>query len=355
MTRPTYAHIDAAALRHNLSIARKHAGAAWVMAVVKANGYGHDIKVTVAALADADGFAVASLDEAVALRECGCNKPVLLLEGIFDAEEIALCSAYKFSIVIHNREQIDLLRAAKPVGPLPVFLKLNSGMNRLGFDPRDYARALADLEAMPMLRDITLMSHFATADDRHGISGQMETIRSCFDGLPYPVSLANSAALFRYPSSRGQWVRPGIALYGASPFPDQTAADLGLLPAMTLHSRIIATQSLPSGAPLGYGQLWTADKPSRIGVVACGYADGYPRHAPTGTPILVDGQRTRIVGRVSMDMLFADLTELPAAGVGSQVILWGKNLPVELVAESAGTVNYELLCARAARVGLRDL
>ncbi|MHB0992609.1 MAG: alanine racemase [Burkholderiales bacterium] len=355
MTRPTYAHIDAAALRHNLSIARKHAGDARVMAVVKANGYGHDIKVTAAALAEADGFAVASLDEAVALRDCGCNKPVLLLEGIFDAEEIALCSTYKFSIVIHNREQINLLRTAKLAEPVPVFLKLNSGMNRLGFTPQDFEPALADLKAMPMLRDITLMSHFATADDDHGISGQLETIQSCFNGLPYPVSLANSAALFRYPASRGQWVRPGIALYGATPFPDQTAAGLGLLPAMTLHSRIIATQTLTSGAALGYGRLWVADKPSRIGVVACGYADGYPRHATTGTPILVDGQRTRIVGRVSMDMLFADLTDLPAAGTGSQVILWGKDLPVELIARSAGTVNYELLCARAARVGLRDL
>ncbi len=355
MTRPTYAHIDPAALRHNLSIARKHAGDARVMAVVKANGYGHDIKVTAAALAEADGFAVASLDEAVALRDCGCNKPVLLLEGIFDAEEIALCSAYKLSIVIHNREQINLLRTAKLAEPVPVFLKLNSGMNRLGFTPQDFKPALADLKAMPMLRDITLMSHFATADDDHGISGQLETIQSCFNGLPYPASLANSAALFRYPASQGQWVRPGIALYGATPFPDQTAAGLGLLPAMTLHSRIIATQTLARGMPLGYGRLWVADKPSRIGVVACGYADGYPRHAATGTPILVDGQRTRIVGRVSMDMLFADLTELPAAGVGSQVILWGKDLPVELIAESAGTINYELLCARAARVGLRDL
>lgn len=355
MTRPIYAHIDASALRHNLAIARAHADNGRIMAVVKANGYGHDINVVAAALAEADGFAVASLEEAIALRDSGWKKPVLLLEGIFDAEEIALCSAYKLSVVIHHREQINLLRAAHLTQPLPVFLKLNSGMNRLGFKLQDYARALADIQTMPMLRDITLMSHFATADDSCGISEQMATIHSCFNGSPYPTSLANSAALFRYPSSRSDWVRPGIALYGATPFADRTASELNLLPAMTLHSRIIATQTLSNGEALGYGRLWVADKPSRVGVVACGYADGYPRHAATGTPILVGGRRTRLIGRVSMDMLFADLTDLPEAGVGSRVILWGKDLPVELIAQSAGTINYELLCARAARVTLRDL
>ncbi len=323
--------------------------------MVKANGYGHGLKIAAAALADADGFAVASLEEAVVLRDIGCHKPILLLEGIFDAGEIPLCAALKLSIVIHHREQIRLLRTAELVEPLPVFLKLNSGMNRLGFKPQDYTQALADIQTMPMLSNITLMSHFATADDSYGISEQLSTILSCFNGWEYPLSLANSAALFRYPYSRCQWARPGIALYGASPFADQTASELELLPAMTLHSRIIATQTLNKNETLGYGRLWTAEKRSRIGVVACGYADGYPRHAATGTPILVDGKRTRIVGRISMDMLFADLTDLPEAGIGSQVILWGKGLPVELIAQSAGTINYELLCARADRVTMRDL
>lgn len=354
MTRPIYAHIDAAALRHNLAVARSHAGHGKIMAVVKANGYGHDLKTVAAALEEADGFAVASLEEAVALRDTGWHKPILLLEGIFGAEDIAACIEYRLSMTVHQREQIRMLQTAHLTQPLPVFLKLNSGMNRLGFSPQQYAQALADLRMMPMLNDITQMSHFATADDSLGIADQMETIRSCFAAAAYPTSLANSAALFRYPASRGAWARPGIALYGATPFADQSAAALNLLPVMTLHSRIIATQSLNSGASLGYGRLWAADRPSRIGVVACGYADGYPRHAGTGTPILVDGRRTRVLGRVSMDMLFADLTDIPEAGIGSEVVLWGKGLPVELIAQAAGTISYELLCARATRVPIRN-
>lgn len=354
MTRPLYAQIDTAALRHNLSVARKHAGASRIMAVVKANGYGHDIARVAQGLGDADGFAVASLEEAIALRDLGWKKPILLLEGIFAADEIALCVEHRLSLIVHHREQIDMLRAARLEQPLAVFLKLNSGMNRLGFRPHEYARALADIQSIPMLSDIIQTSHFATADESAGVAEQLAIIRACFAAAPYPTSMANSAALFRYPAGRGDWVRPGIALYGASPFADRTAAALQLQPVMTLRSEVIATQTLRAGEKLGYGQLWTADKPSRIGVVACGYADGYPRHATTGTPILVNGQRTRTLGRVSMDMLFADLTGLDGVGVGSTVVLWGKDLPVETVAQAAGTISYELLCARALRVPLRD-
>ena len=355
MARPLFAHIDTAALRHNLAVARSHAGNSRIMAVVKANGYGHGLVTVARALADADGFAVATLDEAVALRNLGWRKPILLLEGIFAANEIAECVAHRLSLVVHQHEQIKMLRAANLTEPLTIFLKLNSGMNRLGFKPPHYALALAELKSIPMLTHITQMSHFACADDAIGIAAQLNVIETCFASADYPTSLANSAALFRFPTHRGDWVRPGIALYGASPFAGQSAAELQLQAVMTLHSQIIAVQTLCIGEPLGYGHTWVADQPSRIGIVACGYADGYPRHANTGTPILVNGQRTRTLGRVSMDMLFVDLTHLTDTGVGSQVILWGRGLPVEEVAYAAGTINYELLCARAQRVSEGNL
>lgn len=354
MARPIFAEIDTDALRHNLDVIRHHAGTARIMAVIKANGYGHGMAKVAHALWAADGFAVASIDEAIQLRELGWQKPIQLLEGIFDASEIAACVKYQVAITVHHFEQIRMLQAHKPAQSLALFLKLNSGMNRLGFTPQHFPHALTQLQSLPGAADITLMSHFATADDAYGIADQLQVIQSCFDALPYPVSLANSAALFRYPASRGDWVRPGIALYGASPFAETPASALDLRPVMTLHSRIIAVQTLKSGDALGYGRAWVADRPSRIGVVACGYADGYPRHAQTGTPILVNGQLTRTLGRVSMDMMFADLTGLPDADVGSAVILWGNGLPVENVATAAGTISYELLCARAPRVPDRE-
>ena len=355
MSRPLFAHIDTAALQHNLSVARSHAGQGRIMAVVKANGYGHGLARVAHALWATDGFAVASLDEAVQLRELGWQKPILLLEGIFSADEITACINHQLTVAIHHFEQIHMLQAARLASPLSVFLKLNSGMNRLGFKPQDYLNALTQLQAIPACGDITLMSHFATADDDYGIADQLQVMQRCFSQLSYPVSIANSAALFRYPAHHGDWARPGIALYGASPFAEMTAQALDLRPVMTLHSQIIGIQMLNTGDALGYGRAWIADRPSRIGVVACGYADGYPRHAPTGTPILVNGQLTRTLGRISMDMLFVDLTELPTAQVGSTVILWGKGLPVEAVAQAAGTISYELLCARAQRVPERDI
>ncbi|MDR3391544.1 MAG: alanine racemase [Sulfuriferula sp.] len=355
MTRPLFAHIDTDALQHNLTISRKHAGNARIMAVVKANGYGHGLARVAQALWAADGFAVASLEEAVQLRDLGWRKPILLLEGIFAANEIAECAERQLSVAIHHFDQIRMLQTVKPAQPFALFLKLNSGMNRLGFKPQNFPQALAQLQALPEFADITLMSHFATADDEHGIAEQLQVIQDCFNGLSYPVSIANSAALLRYPVTQGHWVRPGIALYGASPFAEMTAEAFDLRPVMTLYSRIIAVQTLIAGNALGYGRTWIADRPTRIGVVACGYADGYPRHAPTGTPIMVDGRITRTLGRVSMDMLFVDLTDLPEANVGSPVVLWGTGLPVEMVAEAAGTISYELLCARAQRVPVHEL
>ncbi|NOT16724.1 MAG: alanine racemase [Sulfuriferula sp.] len=355
MSRPVFAYIDTVALQHNLSVIRRHVGTSRIIAVVKADGYGHGLARIAQALLGADSCAVASIDEAIQLRELGWTKPILLLEGVFEIEEIRYCIQYDLSIVIHHYEQINMLRAAKLTQTIPVFIKFNSGMNRLGFKQDAFRTALAQIQSIAMLSPITLMSHFATADDDNGISTQMNIIQQQFARLPYPTSLANSAAALRYPASHGEWIRAGIALYGASPFADTRADTLDLRPVMTLHSRIIAVQTLMTGEALGYGLIWVAERNSRIGIVACGYADGYPRHASTGTPILVNGQRTQVLGRVSMDMLFVDLTQLPDAGVGSQVILWGQGLPVEEVAQAAGTISYELLCARAKRVTEREL
>jgi len=324
------------------------------MAVVKANGYGHGLRRVVRALWNADGFAVMSLEEAISLRNLGWDKPILLLEGMFDMAELAECVAQHVTLVVHHAEQIAMLEHGKPATPLPVFLKLNSGMNRLGFKPQDFHAALARLTACVNVGEITLMSHFATADEAAGVSGQLEIIQAVFANLDRPVSLANSAALLRYRATRRDWVRPGIMLYGASPFVEEDAHALDLQPAMTLSSRIIAVQTLASGEAVGYGARFVADRPMRVGVVACGYADGYPRHAGTGTPILVNGQCTRTLGRVSMDMLCADLTDIPGAGVGAPVVLWGAGLPVEAVAAAAGTISYELLCAVAQRVPMNE-
>ncbi len=351
MSRPISARIDTAALRHNLKVIRQHSGRARTMAVVKANAYGHDLLTAVKALNEADGFAVASIEEALQIRQTGWTKPILLLEGIFSEAELPLCRQHWLSMVVHNRQQLDFLQHAGSAPLPPLFIKLNSGMNRLGFTPADFDSALHSLRQLPGITEISLTSHFATADAPAGIHQQMQVINAVFAGLPYPKSLANSAAIFRHPDSHADWVRPGIALYGASPFSDCTGAQLGLRPVMTLTSRIIAVQTLQPGDALGYGQLWLADRPSRVGVVACGYADGYPRHATTGTPIWIAGHKTRTLGRVSMDMLFTDLTDLPATvGLGAEVILWGEQQPVEQVASAAGTISYELLCARAPRV-----
>jgi len=354
MSRPLIARIHPAALQNNLAVARRHAGGARIMAVVKANGYGHGLRRVARALWNADGFAVLSLEEAISLRDLGWDKPILLLEGMFDVTELAECIAQRVTLVVHHAEQIAMLEHAHAASPLPVFLKLNSGMNRLGFKPQDFHAALARLAASPGVGEITLMSHFATADEALGVSDQLEIIQAAFADLDHRVSLANSAALLRYRATRRDWVRPGIMLYGASPFAEEDAHALDLQPAMTLSSRIIAVQTLAPGQAVGYGASYIADRPMRVGVVACGYADGYPRHAGTGTPILVNGQLTRTLGRVSMDMLCADLTGIPGAAVGAPVVLWGGGLPVEAVAAAAGTISYELLCAVAQRVPMSE-
>lgn len=320
------------------------------MAVIKANGYGHGLMRVAEALAAADGFTLLDIQDAVRLREAGYRQTILLLEGFFSAEDLEVIAAYDLSCVIHSAWQIELLDAYPRRAALDVWLKVNSGMNRLGFTPQQVAAAMERLRRHPAVREITLMTHFANADEARGVAGQLALFNDL--AAPYRLarSLANSAALLRYPETHGDWVRPGIMLYGSSPFADVSAQQLGLRPAMTLGSRIIATQELRAGDEVGYGALFRAEHPMRIGVVACGYADGYPRHAPNGTPVLVDGQRTVILGRVSMDMLYVDLGALPQAGVGSTVTLWGAGLPVEEVARAAGTIGYELMCALTARV-----
>ncbi len=349
--RPLFATIDTSALRHNLGVVRSHAPAAAVLAVVKADAYGHGLARAAAALADAEGFALLELEGALKLRRAGYQKRIVLLEGFFEAAELPDLVEHGISTVVHSLEQVAALDGLSPDAKLDVLLKVNTGMNRVGLAPEHYPQALERLRRNAGIGGITLMTHFANADDERGVAWQMERLRRLPGHDTLPQSLANSAAILRYPeTARASWVRPGIMLYGCSPFARHVGPEAGLRPVMTLESRLIAVQELKPGDTVGYGGVFRAERPTRIGVVACGYADGYPRHAPTGTPILVDGRLTRTVGRVSMDMLCADLTGLPEARPGSRVVLWGEGLPVERVAESAGTVGYQLLCALAQRV-----
>ncbi len=349
MSRPISAHIDLSALAHNLYIARS-ATSARILAVIKANAYGHGLLQAAGALRDADGFALLDVRDAVALREAGFRQPLLLLEGFFSRDELPLLAEYELSSVIHSQRQLDWLDAYPRRHGLPVWLKLNSGMNRLGFAPAEFSSVLEKLKAHRAVRDITLMTHFAQADEAMGIDAQHEVFKQLASSQRLPCSLANSAAILRQPQTHGDWVRPGIMLYGSSPFTDVSAQQLGLQPVMTLSSEIISIQHLRAGEAVGYGALFRAEHSMRIGTVACGYADGYPRHAPSGTPVMIEAQRTRTLGRVSMDMLAVDLNGLPDVKVGSRVVLWGEGLPVDEVARAAGTISYELLCALAPRV-----
>lgn len=337
-------------MAHNLRVARQHAGTANVFAVVKANAYGHGLSRARSAFAAADGFAVLGLEEAANLRQMGVDQPIMLLEGVFGADEIATCAELGVWPVLHDAAQLDWIQRQPPARPLQVFLKFDSGMHRLGFPLADHAAIVDQVQRLAGVAGITLMTHFAQADEPAGVDWQLQPFLHELGGHGLPWTGANSAALLRYPTTQGAWVRPGIMLYGASPFPDVSAQLLNLSPAMTLQSEIISVQTLLPGEGVGYGQLFRAERAMRVGVVACGYADGYPRHALTGTPVLVNGRRSRTLGRVSMDMLCVDLSDHADAGVGSAVELWGTGLPVDEVAAAAGTNSYELLCALAARV-----
>ncbi|MBI5784885.1 MAG: alanine racemase [Rhodocyclales bacterium] len=354
--RPIRARFDPAALRHNHAVARSHAGNARLWSVVKANAYGHGLERTVAALADvADGFALIELEAAIALRAAGLRQPILLLEGCYSAEELPSFAENHLTPVFHSLAQVDAFCALALPVRLPVYIKLNTGMNRLGLESGELDAALAMLASTSSAGSITLMTHFADADGATGVAWQLARLQAMCAGRSLPMSLANSAALLRFPETRGDWARPGIMLYGSSPFPDRSAADLGLRPVMTVESQLIAVRDIAVGDHVGYGCLFCAERPMRIGVVACGYADGYPRHAPTGTPILVAGRRSRTLGRVSMDKLCVDLTELPDADVGAPVTLWGEGLSADEVASAAGTISYELFCALAGRVPIVEV
>lgn len=300
MPRPIRATFDAAALRNNLAVARAHAPDARVWAVVKANAYGHGLLRAVDALTSADGFALLDLDEAVRLRDAGVRKPILLLEGFFSLDDLAIVVEHGLSVVIHCDEQVDMLVSAGFPARIPIYLKLNSGMNRLGFAPDAFRIALERLQGCRMAGEITLMTHFADADGVRGVREQLERFAKAAHGLALPQSLANSAALLRFAETRAGWVRPGIMLYGCSPFADESAESLGLVPVMTLASELLVVRELGAGDRVGYGGAFVAPKRMRIGVVACGYADGYPRHAPDGAPVLVAGRRARIADRKSV-------------------------------------------------------
>jgi alanine racemase len=352
VTRPTQASISLGALRHNYGVAKRLAPGARVFAVVKANAYGHGAERVGHALHEADGFATVELDSAIRLRERGYAGTILLLEGFFDPSELADVAAFGLSIVVHDENQLRAVENKRPSKPLDVFFKINTGMNRLGF-PIATARAnLERLQKSGIARSITLMTHFATADGPEGIGEAMRRFDEATSGIALPRSLANSAAIFSHPDSHADVARLGIGLYGATPFADRTAESLGLEPVMTLSSRLIAVQDLMPGDRIGYGGEFSSMTPMRVGVVACGYADGYPRHAKSGTPILVGGVRTNVVGRISMDMITVDLTPVPDASVGTPVVLWGEGLPIDEVAMFAGTVGYELMCALASRVAV---
>lgn len=364
--RPIRAELSTNALLHNYALAKSKAPNSQVFAVVKANAYGHGLDWVARTLRDADAFATLEIESAIKLRNKGITQPILMLEGFFGNDEIPTFARYHLTPVVREHEQIKAIADAELDAPLDIFLKFNTGMNRLGLQGPLTGFAINTAASHRNIGAVTLMTHFATADGKLGIAAQLkkfeEIVKSAkpaFSKKRFTQSLANSAAILRFPETHRDWVRPGIMLYGSSPFEEQSAAALGLKPVMTLRSEIIATQTLAAGDTVGYGATYTAKKKMRIGIVACGYADGYPRHAPgtneLGTPVLVSGAHTRTIGRVSMDMLSVDLTDIPHAHVGAPVTLWGEGLPVDEVARAAGTISYELFCAISARVPMVEV
>jgi alanine racemase len=362
MPRPLHAIIHLDAMQHNLARARACAPTARVWAVVKANAYGHGLERGMRGFVQADGLALIETENALRLRELGWVKPILLLEGIFDASDVPLLAEHNINSAVHCIEQVRMLEYTQLYRPIDVHLKMNTGMNRLGFRPGEYAAAYQRLRAIPGIRNITLMTHFANADElehpRLSIAEQVRRFREGAEGLEGQRSLSNSGGVLHQAALvkelHNDWVRPGVMLYGGTPGGGVSAAAYGLLPTMTLKSEIIGIQQLEQGDTVGYGSRFVAPGPMTVGVVACGYADGYPRHAEQGTPVLVDGVRTTLVGRVSMDMMTVDLTPVANAHVGSKVTLWGDGLPVDEVAQAAGTIGYELMCALAPRVRVRE-
>lgn len=361
MPRPLTATIHLDSMQHNLARVRSCAPGSKVWAVVKANAYGHGLERAMRGFASADGLALVELEGALQLREWGWKKPILLLEGFFDASDLTLLAEHGIATAVHSLEQIRMLEYTRLYQPVQVYLKMNTGMNRLGLPPQQYAAAYERLRAIEDVRGITLMTHFANADELEHPHLAMEEQAARFlagaEGLAGERSLSNSGGVLHQEELGNRlsndWVRPGIMLYGGTPG-GRSASDYGLLPCMTLRSEIIAIQELAAGDTVGYGSRFEAERAMRIGVVACGYADGYARSSPHGTPVLVDGVRTTLVGRVSMDMMTVDLGPVPNARVGSKVTLWGDGLPIDDVAQAAGTIGYELMCAITPRVRINE-
>ncbi len=347
------ARIDSAALRSNLRVIRACAPGRCVMAVVKANAYGHGLTGTALALADADAFAVARLEEAMALREAGLRRRIVLLEGVFDAAQLQEAARLDLDLVVHQDLQLALLETQPSERRYRLWLKVDTGMNRLGFRPEQFRAAwqrLTRLSAPPL--ELRVLTHLAGADEEDGsfTREQLARLEPLVQGLNVEVSIANSAAILSQPTTHAHWVRPGLALYGISPFPQRRGREFGLKPAMTLESTVIAVRELPAGERVGYGGTWRASRPTRLAIIAAGYGDGLLRSLSNGAPMLIGARRVPLVGRVSMDMIAADVTELPGVSVGDRVELWGAGLAVEEVAAAGGTIAYELLCAVSQRV-----
>ena len=349
------ATVDRNALRHNLAQVRRCAPTSRVMAVVKANAYGHGIVPVAKALISADAFGVARLGEALALREAGLGNPIVLLEGVFSVEELAAAAEHGLELVVHSFEQLEMLDAWQPTRRLHVWFKLDTGMNRLGFRLEHFGEAWARLtRSTAVAARPRLMTHLASADETTTAytGGQIRRFRELADDIGLERSIANSAGLLAWPEARLEWVRPGLALYGISPFDDRWASDLGLQPAMTLATQLIAIRDVKAGETVGYGGAWRAERDTRVGIAAIGYGDGYPRHAVNGTPVRVRDKLVQLIGRVSMDMIALDLSAMSDAAVGDPVILWGEGLPAEDVANYASTIPYELVCAVNQRVAM---
>ena len=355
MSRLIRAVIDTRALRSNLAAVRALAPGASVMAVVKANAYGHGLVPTALALADANAFAVARLEEGLALRAAGVTRPIVLLEGVFTSEQLFEAARHGFDIVVHDPFQVELLETFSGAHRFVVWLKIDTGMNRLGFRPSDFAVAHEQVRAMiPAPLEIRVLTHLARADDRDESANreQIAKFNAAVGKFDYATSISNSAAVLSGTGVQADWVRPGLALYGVSPFANSIGSDLGLQPAMSLESSVITIRRVPKGETVGYSGTWRAPKDSIIAIVGAGYGDGLPRNLPSDTPVLIGGQRAMISGRVSMDMIAVDVSSLPPVKVGDRVTLWGEGLPVEEIARHAGTIPYELLCGVSQRVPL---
>ncbi|MFO7277524.1 MAG: alanine racemase [Pseudomonadota bacterium] len=356
MSRLIRAVIDKQALRHNLRIVRERSDGARVMAVVKANAYGHGLVPTALALDEAgtDAFAVARLEEGLALRASGISRPIVLLEGVFTPGQLAEAARHSFELVVHDPLQIELLERSSETRRCVVWIKIDTGMNRLGFRPGEFPQALERIERLRSApREIRLLTHLARADEPENpmTRDQCARFAELVRGLGYATSICNSAGILGPEIIRADWVRPGLALYGVSPFAERRGSDLGLRPVMSFEATVIATRRVPQGETVGYGGAWRAERDARIAIVAAGYGDGVMRCLPSGTPVLIEGRRAPLVGRVSMDMVAVDVSELPPVRVGAPATLWGgEGLPVEEIARFAGTIPYELLCGVRQRV-----